>query len=249
MRVLAICGSAHRGNTYSILKTLEEDHPDVEFQIIELHKADLKECRGCYVCTMKGEELCSLKDDRDKIIKEMHDADALIFASPVYVNHSSALMKRFMERLNYMGHRPCFFGKHAMVLANGGGFGADDANKFMDGIFSVFGFNVVSSAELYVATESEAEKRTNREKANKAFNTLIVETGKGASKPTPTLTQLIYFNIFKAVSELNKEKGTADYEYYKDKTDYYCDANIKFFRKKMANWIAGKEIKKMMEGR
>ena len=63
------------------------------------------------------------------------------------------------------------------------------------------------------------------------------------------MTQLIYFRIFKAISEWNKEEGTADYKFYKDKTDYYCDANVKFLRNKMASWIAGREIKKMMADR
>ena len=250
MKIVAICGSAHEGNTHSVLKTLAEEHPDIHFNVIMLHKADLGECTGCYTCTLKGEDKCPLKDDRDMIVKEMHDADGVIFASPVYVNHSSALMKRFMERLNYMGHRPPFFGKHAMVMAVGGGFGADHANEFMEGIFSVFGFNVVSSAELYIAPKSEVETRANHKKITTAFNAFVSEIKKGpARKPTPTITQLIYFKIFKAISEWNKEEGVADYEFYKDKTDYYCNANVKFFRNKIASWIAGREIKKMMRDR
>ena len=250
MKILAICGSAHRGNTYGVLKTLADEHPDIDFNIIELSKVDLKDCRGCYMCTLKGADKCSLKDDRDMIVKEMHDADGVIFASPVYVNTSSALMKKFMERVNYMAHRTRFFGTYAMVLADGGGFGADSANEFMKGIFSVFGFNVVSSAELYIATKSELENRTNHEKATSAFNTLTsaIVNDKG-SKPTPTLTQLIYFKIFKAISEWNPEHFSADHEYYKDKTEYYTDANIGFFKKMMANRIAGREIKKMMADR
>jgi hypothetical protein len=60
----------------------------------------------------------------------------------------------------------------------------------------------------------------------------------------PKFGDLVYFNIFKTISELNKKEGVADYEYYKDKTDYYYDINLPFFKKRFAEWIAGKEIKK-----
>ena len=63
----------------------------------------------------------------------------------------------------------------------------------------------------------------------------------------PTLSQLVYFNIFKTVSELNKEVGKADHQFYKDKTEYYYGAEINFFKKMMAKRIAKKFIKKMME--
>jgi hypothetical protein len=43
---------------------------------------------------------------------------------------------------------------------------------------------------------------------------------------------------------LNKKEGIADYEYYKDKIDYYYDIKVPFYKMKFAKWIAGKEIKK-----
>ncbi|NNJ40063.1 MAG: iron-sulfur flavoprotein, partial [Eudoraea sp.] len=43
----------------------------------------------------------------------------------------------------------------------------------------------------------------------------------------------------------NKLKGWADYEFYRDKNDYYYDIKIPFWKNKLVKWIAGKEIKKM----
>ncbi len=45
---------------------------------------------------------------------------------------------------------------------------------------------------------------------------------------------------------LNKKEGIADYEYYKDKTDYYYDIKIPFYKKWFAKWVAGREIKKFV---
>ena len=36
MKVLAICGSPRRGNTYRSLKEMQNDHPDVDLKIIML---------------------------------------------------------------------------------------------------------------------------------------------------------------------------------------------------------------------
>jgi multimeric flavodoxin WrbA len=51
------------------------------------------------------------------VVNEMLAADGLIFGSPVYVNHISALMKSFFDRIGYESHRPRFFGKQALRIS------------------------------------------------------------------------------------------------------------------------------------
>ncbi len=248
MRVLAICGSPRKGNTYSVLSKLKEAYPSIDFKLLELSELNIEQCRGCYMCFLQGEENCPLKDDRDMILTEMSDADGIILASPVYNNHITGIMKNFVDRLGFMAHRPRFFDKYAMVMAVCGGFGAGKANQYMKDIFSVFGFNVVSSLELQISTKGEREKPSVREKATQAFDAFLSRTKEGQrQKPAPTLTQIVYFDVFKAVAGLTKNVGKADYEFYKDKTDYYYDTNINFFKKFLAKRIAGKVIKKMKD--
>ena len=250
MKILAICGSPHKGNCYSVLNRIKEDFPDINYKLLMLNEVNLMQCQGCYACVLRGEEFCPLKDDRDMIIQEISDADGIILASPVNVNHVSSLMKQFIDRLGYLGHRPRFHDKYAMVMAVGGGFGADKANEYMSGVFSVFGLNVVSSLELYIASKKERESTYNIQKTADAFNTFTTKINEGQGKtPIPNLTQLVYFNIFKAVSELNKEEGIADYEFYKNKYEYYYDTKINPFKKILAKRISGKEIKKMTKNR
>ena len=55
---------------------------------------------------------------------------------------------------------------------------------------------------------------------------------------------LVPFGIFKYVSEIDKENMKADYEYYKDKTNYYYDTKIPFFKK----MITKKVVKKIIDG-
>ena len=148
MKILAICGSPHKGNTYSVLNTIKEDYPDIDYKILMLKELIWERCLGCYSCIALGAENCPLKDNRDMIVEEMLAVDGIIFASPVNVNNVTALMKEFMGRIGYETHRPRFFDKYAMVMAVCGGFGAKETNEHMSGIFSTFGLNVVSSLEL-----------------------------------------------------------------------------------------------------
>ena len=245
LKILAICGSPHRGNTYNILSTLEQSNPEIDFKILMLSDLDLMDCVGCYSCVNTGEENCPLKDDRDLIIEAMKDADGTIFASPTYARTISALMKKFVERTSYIAHRPIFFGKYALALVTCAGFGADLTSKYLTENFTQYGFSFVSSVELKVATKSEIENDHNRAKALNAYDRLI-RAIKTHEQFKPSLGQLVYFNIFKSISVLNRMKGWADYQFYRDKKDFYYDIKIPFLKNKMAKWIAGREVKKMI---
>jgi len=178
------------------------------------------------------------------IIEEMEKADGVIFASPTYARAVSGLMKNFVDRMGFYPHRPIFYDKYAMVMTTYGGFGADMVNEYMKDNFTQCGFNVVSKLELQFATKSEIEKSENKKKMTIGMNELKKAI---REKPghKPTFYQLVYFNIFKSISEWNKEVGKADYEFYKKRKDYYIDININPIKSSLARWIAGKEIKKM----
>jgi len=245
IKILAICGSPHKGNTYGVLRMLQEAHPEIDFNILMLSEQNLKDCLGCYSCINEGEVSCPHHDDRDVIIEAMKDADGTIFASPTYARAVSSLMKKFIERTSYLAHRPMFFGKYAIALATCAGFGADMTCKYMSENFSQYGFQFVDSLELMIATKSEKENNHNRTVALKSFQKMI-QAIKTKQEIKPTFGQLVYFNIFKSISELNRLKGWADYEFYKNKKDYYYDIKIPYLKNKFAKWIASKEVKKLM---
>ena len=248
IKIVAICGSPHKGNTYGVLKMLEQSYPDIDFKILMLSELDLKDCFGCYACINNGEESCPLKDDRDRIIQAMQDADGTIFASPTYARMISAQMKKFVERTSFLAHRPIFFGKYAMALATCAGFGADLTCKYLLENFTQCGFHFTPSAELMVATKSDNETNYNRSKALNAYEKLITAI-KSHTIFEPSFNQLVYFNIFKSISEWNKLKGWADYAFYQDKKDFYYDVKIPFVKNKIAKWIAGREFKKLKTNR
>ena len=243
MKIVAICGSPRKGNTYKVLETIEENFPLIDFKILMLNDLNFEMCKGCYSCVMRGEEKCPLKDDRDMLINEMTKSNGVIFASPVYSHMVSALMKNFFDRFGYLAHRPQFFEKYAISLTTGSGYGAEFAIHYMDKMAKVFGFEVVPPLELNVRPGKQIEEaiQNNKKKTTEAFKEFISRIEKGV-RTKPTMNLLVPFHIFKLVSELDSKSFKADYEYYKDKKEYYYDTKISPLRSFIAKRVARKEI-------
>jgi len=243
MKLLAINGSPRKGNTSNALKLIRDTYPGIDFEILHLIDLDFKQCKGCYACVLKGESRCPLKDDRDMILGKMAEADGLILASPVYSHMVSTMIKNLFERFGYLAHRPLFFNKFAMSVVTYSGYGAEEALKYMDKMLSSFGFNLAPSLELQFRPGKMPEKNAvlNREKSKRAVKILIEKIEKGKNNK-PSLKKIIPFSIFKYVSKLDKELMKADYEYYKDKGDYYFETKIPFYKKIIVNKLTNKII-------
>ena len=56
MKIVAVCGSPHKGSCYSVLSTIADNHSEIDYKLIMLGELDLKPCRGCYACIAHGEE-------------------------------------------------------------------------------------------------------------------------------------------------------------------------------------------------
>jgi len=233
LKILAICGSPHRGKTLKVLKSIKSTYPNIDFKIRRLEKMNLEPCNGCYLCVLNGEEHCPFKDDRNLIIDEMLASDGVIFASPIYANHISALMKSFFERLRYISHRPQFHKKYAMVISVFNDFGVKSANEYMENVVSSFGFDVISTLEMRFISGSEKEDTFNFKQMFDAINSFLTGIKKGIRNP-PTVDNLVMFHLFKHISETYKDKYKADYNYYKDKKEYPYDGQINVFKKMYA---------------
>ena len=247
MKILAICGSPRKRNTYSALNTVKENFPEIDFEILMLKDLHFELCKGCYACILRCEDKCPIKDDRDMVIEKMQTADGLIAASPVYSQMITAIMKNLFDRFGFYAHRPRFFDKYAMSIATCSGYGAEHALKYMDKGLMIFGFNVVPSLELHYKPGKvpEEQRKENNEKITAGLKTLVARIQEGV-KDKPTLNMMIPFGIFKAISVVAKDVMPADYEYYKDKKDYYYDVNIPFYMKWIADKVVKKELSKIL---
>jgi len=100
MKVLAFNGSPRRrGNTTLLLSELLRGAREAGAETEDIRADDIKlhACRGCLRCNVL--KRCSLKgDDWEYLSDKIVQADALVFASPVYFHHVPAPLKKIIDR-------------------------------------------------------------------------------------------------------------------------------------------------------
>jgi len=106
MKIIAINGS-HRGKRgytgFLVEKFLEGVREGgAEGEEITLAELNIKRCAGCFVCQKRDHLLQCIydgKDDAKEVFEKIKAADALVFASPIYVFMMSELLVNFLDRL------------------------------------------------------------------------------------------------------------------------------------------------------
>jgi multimeric flavodoxin WrbA len=103
MKIIGVCGSPRRGNTEWMLRTLLEAAAEngAEVELLLLRRMDVKMCRGCLACEEGGRErkgICKIKDDMNDVYPKLLAADAIVLATPGYMEMLSGLLKNFLDR-------------------------------------------------------------------------------------------------------------------------------------------------------
>lgn len=101
MKKVVIISSSLRTNSSSrtlALKVKEGLELNNEVTFIDLKDFNLKFCIGCLACQKTGK--CVIDDDVKTILDEVSNADAIVFASPVYYYSISGQLKTLLDRLN-----------------------------------------------------------------------------------------------------------------------------------------------------
>jgi multimeric flavodoxin WrbA len=80
----------------SFLKGASAAGADVEN--IFLAKKKIGRCLGCFSCWIKTPGECVIKDDMKELLHKHIVSDIVIFATPLYVDNVSGIMKNFMDR-------------------------------------------------------------------------------------------------------------------------------------------------------
>ena len=155
MKVLAILGSrCPDGQTANaakaFLKGVEEGGWQTEMAF--LPDMEIERCRQCEdngwgTCRTEGK--CVIEDDFAALVGKIRDADALVFAVPVYFSDLSESLRAFLDRLR----RTCMHeaGKVrvegtlavGICVAGGGGGGAPNCTVSLEKVLSRCGFDVV----------------------------------------------------------------------------------------------------------
>ena len=100
-RVLIISSSPRKGgNSETLAAAFAKGAQAAGHQVetIYLREKQVGFCKGCFACLKLGH--CVIKDDAVEIADKMHDADVLVFATPVYYYSVSGQLKTVLDRAN-----------------------------------------------------------------------------------------------------------------------------------------------------
>lgn len=100
MKIVGLLGSPRtEGNSSTIanhfLKTAASLGAETSTYV--LNRLNYRGCQGCYVCKTKLDR-CVLNDDLAEVLDAVKEADAVLFASPVYYGDITSQLKGFVDR-------------------------------------------------------------------------------------------------------------------------------------------------------
>ena len=100
-KVLIISSSPRKnGNSETLAASFAKGAQEAGHQVetVYLREKQYGFCKGCFACLKLGH--CVIKDDAVEIAAKMHDADVLVFATPVYYYSVSGQLKTMLDRAN-----------------------------------------------------------------------------------------------------------------------------------------------------
>jgi multimeric flavodoxin WrbA len=231
VKVVAVQGSPHKGNTYERVERFREAMAalgDVEFEHVPLCDVEIAPCRGCFMCFIRGRDACPLDDDKAEIERKLAEADGVVFASPVYSMSVSYLLKGFVDRCAYTFHRPRYFDKYAVGLAVAGGIGLKEALDYIEMFSGSWGFQYVGGLRYADPPRGTnlprfmPEKDRTEEVARRLHHLMRTKPPRRLSR-----NDHLFFHAMRTVYSRMEEYSPADYAYWKGKG--WLEPGVRYF--------------------
>ena len=99
--ILILSSSPRKGgNSETLAASFTKGAQDAgnHVETVFLREKQISFCKGCLACLKLGH--CVIQDDAVEIAAKMHDADVLVFATPVYYYSVSGQLKTMLDRAN-----------------------------------------------------------------------------------------------------------------------------------------------------
>ena len=128
-KVLILSSSPRKGgNSETLAVAFAKGAQEAGHQVETVHLREKQYgfCKGCFACLKLGH--CVIKDDAVEIAAKMHDADVLVFVTPVYYYSVSGQLKTVLDRAN-----PLFGTDYAFTKAYLLATAAEDAPETVEG--------------------------------------------------------------------------------------------------------------------
>lgn len=102
-KILVICSSYRKGgNSETLADSFIQGARSAGNAVEKVRLADgqIAFCRGCLCCQGEGVTSCVIDDYANVVSAKMHDADVIVFATPVYYYGMSGNLKTMLDRAN-----------------------------------------------------------------------------------------------------------------------------------------------------
>lgn len=119
-KIIAISGSHRDSNTDAILRQIARgcEKEGAQVKLVFLRELKFRQCCGWSDCYYMN--YCIVQDNLSPLFDDMENADAFIFATPVYFDNVSGIMKNFMDRSNPYCKPPRYQNKKVALVCVGG---------------------------------------------------------------------------------------------------------------------------------
>ena len=173
-KIVILLGSPRReGNSAALAERIAEGAAGAEVEVFYLHGMKIAPCNACEGCHKPGAKGCVIKDDMQRLYPRMTEADAIVFASPIYWFTVSAQMKLAMDRC-YALIRPdghAFRGKRIGLAFSYGGedpfdSGCTNAIRMFQDAFGFIGAEIVGI--VYGSASGAGDIRSNQKAMDEA---------------------------------------------------------------------------------
>jgi multimeric flavodoxin WrbA len=154
-KIIAFSGSPRKnGHTNTLIREIlrgaESQGFDAKFY--DLNAEGIRPCQGCNYC--RTHDGCAVQDPLQAVYKEIHQAEAIIFGSPIYFHEITAQAKIWIDRMFSMiefkdgKFVPRHPGKRAVTLYTQGYYDAAEYQSVIDSTNTIlmgFGWNIIES--------------------------------------------------------------------------------------------------------
>ena len=106
MKIVCLNGSPNAGSLDEYLEKLDAEltRSGHEIERFDLRSLNLPRCTGCFGCWVKTPGECVSKDASHEISRAVIHADLVLFASPLIMGFTSALLKTATDKLIQLLH-------------------------------------------------------------------------------------------------------------------------------------------------
>lgn len=100
MKVLVINGSPknERSNTMCLTNAFLDGAGWLDAEIIEVYRANVKSCLGCFACWSKTPGKCVINDGMSEILDKIISADVIVWSFPLYYFSVPGSLKNLIDR-------------------------------------------------------------------------------------------------------------------------------------------------------